>query len=160
MRLIYLLCFIVSCSFFQNEEFRLKTKSGKEIRLRLAIQEEDQRRGLSGTPSSKFLEDEGLLFIYQQMGPRKFWMPDTYFDLDIIFLSEDLTILHIERDVPNHPGRQEPPPIAITPIIMSNHVLEMRSDSKLAKSLSVGEKFIWKAPFPLSEIVLKTHLQK
>ncbi len=160
MKTISLLLLLFSCSFFKQETFHLETAWGKKIPLRLAIEEEVQRKGLSGIPDSQFSTEEGMLFVYNEMAPRRFWMPDTYFDLDIIFLSEDLTIIQIERDVPHHPGKEEPPPIATTKTVMAYHILEMRSNSKVSKELKIGDKFIWRGPSPLPEIALRTHQQK
>lgn len=158
LALIFIL--ISSCSILNKEEEFLLTPKGVKIKLRLAVEETEQRQGLSGLSPVQFSKDEGMLFVYHQMAPRRFWMPDTYFDLDIIFLSPDLTILHIEKNVPHHPGRQEPPPIPITATYIASHILEIRSDSPLALEMKIGEKLIWQGSRPLLEIKPKIHQQK
>ncbi len=99
--------------------------------------------GLSGTKSSEFRKDQAMIFVYKEDGMRKFWMPNTLFDLDIFFIDSQMKVVAVERDVPHHPGIQEPPSIYRTKIYHSRHVLEMRSDSPLAKKLEVGEKIIF-----------------
>lgn len=117
--------------------------SGKKLSLRLALEPHEQQRGLSGIAAKDFSPDEGMLFYYRQDGPRSFWMPDTYFDLDIIFLDKNFEILAIERDVPHHPGRDEPPEIYRTKSYYSRHVLEIRSDSWASQEIKVGLKLKW-----------------
>ena len=45
-------------------------------------------------------ENSGMLFIFENPILLSFWMKNTLINLDMIFLSEDLEILKIERDVP------------------------------------------------------------
>ena len=56
-----------------------------EIRTSLAIADKTKAQGLSGKRSSDFSQDQGMLFVFPKIGPRRFWMRDTYFNLDIIF---------------------------------------------------------------------------
>lgn len=116
------------------------TPSGEKIKLRLATTPEAQSRGLSGIKSHEFADNEGMLFMYNQSAPRRFWMPDTYFNLDIYFLDANFKILAVEKNVPHHPGRQEPPLIYQTKTYVSQHVLEMKSSSKISKKLKAGDK--------------------
>ena len=114
-----------------------------------------KNKGVSGF-ANQFKKDEGLLFFYSKKGERSFWMPDTYFPLDIFYLDKNLKILDIVRNLPSHPGFHEPPPIPRARTVISFHVLEMRSDSPLAKKLNHGDQLHWIAPISLSEIELKT----
>lgn len=109
------------------------------------ISETDAQKnlGLSGTKDKEFRKNQAMLFKYKKDGPRKFWMPNTYFNLDIFFIDSNFKIVAVERDVPHHPGVQEPPAIYRTKLYHCRHVLEMRSDSPLAKKLEVGQKIIF-----------------
>ncbi|MDA9189620.1 DUF192 domain-containing protein [bacterium] len=109
---------------------------------------ENQTRGLSGVKDKDFKEDQAMLFFYSQDSIRSFWMPDTYFNLDIIFLDKDFQILYISKNVKAHPGRSEPPAIAVTKKVYCRHVLEVRADSKITKDLKKGDKLkaIWPSP--------------
>ena len=113
--------------------------SGEQIETFLAMNTSEQARGLSGIPSDEFTSSQGMLFVYPDIGKRGFWMPDTYFDLDIFFLDEDFTVIHISRDMPHHPGKQQSPPIASTEQILCRYALEMRSDSRIAKKIQIGD---------------------
>ncbi len=135
----------------------LKTPWKEAIQVELAVSKSDQAKGLSGKKKGSLKFHQGMLFLYKEDGPKSFWMPDTYFDLDIIFLDKDLKILNIQRKVPHHPGRDEPPAIARTPAIMSRHILELAADSKISKKLRVGQQLKWASPTPILEIISKTH---
>ena len=114
---------------------------GEKISLRFAVSSSEQTKGLSGLKSHEFNENEGMLFVYDKSGPRRFWMPDTYFNLDIYFLDANYKILAAEKNVPFHPGRQEPPLIYQTKTYNAQYVLEMKSSSPISKILKVGEVF-------------------
>ncbi|MEC7183898.1 MAG: DUF192 domain-containing protein [Bdellovibrionota bacterium] len=137
------------------ETAKIKLPSGEVIRVKLALTEEEKTKGLSGVSENQFKKDEGLLFFYSKRGRRSFWMPDTYFPLDLFFLDKKLKIVDIVRNLPNHPGFQEPPPIPRARTVFAFHVLEMRSDSHLAKKLSHGDQLQWLSSISLSEIESK-----
>ena len=135
---------------------QLPTK--EKLRTKVVFNEADHTRGLSGTPSSQFEGDQAMLFYYFDDNVRRFWMPDTYFDLDIFFLDQALKIIDVQRNVAHHPGRNEPPPIVRTKLVKCRHVLELRADSSLSKKLKIGDKLNWKSsPYP-EQIKPKTHL--
>lgn len=138
----------------------LLTARNEKITTIVADTSERQVQGLSGLQNTDWKEDWAMLFIYPDEGVRKFWMPDTYFALDIFFLGADLKVIHVERNVPPHPGKQEPPEIARTPPIFAQHVLELKADSSLSKSIVEGEKLTWQGPNLLPQTSPDTHLQK
>ena len=131
----------------RNAELTLS--SGRQLKMDLALTVPEQRRGVSGIKAKDFASDRGMLFVYWGYARRQFWMPDTYFDLDIFFLDKDLKILEVERNVPHYPGWQNPSKIPRTKKVLSAHVLEMKSDSPLAKELKSGHRLQWSAKLPL-----------
>ncbi len=119
---------------------------GREIPIRMAISEIDQQNGLSTIKPEAWPDSQGLLFVYSKVGPRRFWMPDTYFNLDIIFLDPDLSIVHIERNVPAHPGRNEDlVQIYRTRDIYAQHVLELKASENLTKDWQIGSRLQWRS---------------
>lgn len=121
----------------------LLLENGRMLTVKLAITPEEQQQGLSGLKDQDFPNEEGMFFYYQNVGPKRFWMPDTYFNLDIIFLDQEMKVIAIERNVPAHPGRSEEPPIFQTKTYLARHVLEVKSSSQIAKSIREGDKIIW-----------------
>lgn len=153
-----LICLLItwvfsSQSFAQNHGCKtvglpqtIKHPSGEIIKLRLATTITEQTQGLSGLKPAQFGENESMLFYYTSDSERSFWMPDTYFDLDIFFLDKDLMVIDVDRNVKHHPNRNTPPAIATTRRIFARHVFEMKASSPLSKKLKVGQKLSWVRP--------------
>ena len=76
---------IVSQAFALEFKGKMQNKKGLTIDVALATTREEQTKGLSGIKSKQFKMTQGMLFVNREMAPRKFWMPDTFFNLDIIF---------------------------------------------------------------------------
>ena len=122
---------------------QLQLPTGENVDIEIVTSVPDQTKGLSGRKVNTFPKNRGMLFLYQKDGPRQFWMPNTYFDLDIFFLDKNYKILAVERKVKAHPGRDTPPPIARTKVHYCRHVLELRADSKISKKIKVGSTLKW-----------------
>lgn len=120
---------------YETKKFALP--NGVMINAFVARSAQEQTQGLSGVKEDNFKDNEAMLFWYEKPGPRRFWMPNTYMDLDIFFLSKDFKVLHVERKVKAHPGMEEPPAIAQTPVIYAHHVLELKASSKISKDIGV-----------------------
>lgn len=67
-----------------------------EFSVEIADTPQLRARGLQGRdhlPSAA-----GMLFLYESTGPASFWMKDTPIHLDMLFISEAGTVLHIHRN--------------------------------------------------------------
>lgn len=140
----------------------LVTPAGESIETTLAITPAEQEQGLSGVKPEDFADNQGLLFFYTDDGEKHFWMPDTYFDLDLFYLDKDLKILDIVRKLPFYVGRSNPQLIPRARGIWCRHTLEMKASSKISQGLKIGDKLTWKGDASLSEteeLVRKTFLQ-
>lgn len=134
--------------------------SDRHFPVFLAITPEEQARGLSHLKGEEFPEYFGMLFVNSHSAPRSFWMPDTYFDLDILFLNEDFKVVYIDKNVPHHPGRLENPPIYRTPSIESVYVLEVKAKSPLSDLMQKGDTVAWdKKIIPLQKLLESLHSQ-
>jgi uncharacterized membrane protein (UPF0127 family) len=133
---------VVVANFKDYETKALATPAGKLIKAYLARSEQQQTQGLSGVKPSELADNEAMLFWYEKPGLRNFWMPNTYTDLDIFFLTEDFEVIHVERKVKAHPGMKEPPRIARTPTVYAHHVLELKATSPLSQEIKKGMKLI------------------
>lgn len=110
---------------------------------------EDHKKGLSFIKSSDFSDNEALFFYYPTSGLRRYWMPNTFFNLDIFFLNEKLEVVAAERNMKAFPHGSSPKrKIDHTRIYRARHVFEMKSRSKLAKKIKVGTKLNWRLPAP------------
>ena len=123
-----------------DELIYLKTPRGKVVEAKALRSLNMKIQGLSGIKPNELQNHQGALFIYDEMSPRQFWMPDTYFDLCIIFMNEKLEVIDLIKNAPSHPGRTEPPVIFKSRDVVSSHVLEVKSSSKICKNLEKGQK--------------------
>ena len=158
---------LLSCqSESQNQnplkKVELQTSFGSSIEATLAIDAKEQEMGLSGVKPEDFGDSEGMLFFYTQDEERHFWMPDTYFELDLFYLDKDLKIIDIVRKLPFYIGRANPELIPRARGVWCRHVLEMKSTSSIAQKINVGDKLIWKGKVTLleAEIFVKKKLGK
>lgn len=117
-----------------------------KILVKLAIDMDTQVKGLSGTRDADWPNDQGMLFVYEEEGGHGFWMPDTYFDLDLIFMDKDFKIIDIERQVPHFIGRFPEDRIPRARVVWSRHVLEMKAKSEVSKRLKVGDQLRFRSP--------------
>ncbi len=133
---------------------KMQLESGEEIIVQLALTPEQQVQGLSGKQPNEFAEDEGMLFFNLDDRLRQFWMPDTYFDLDIFCLDKDLKVVDVDRKVPHYIGRENYDQIPRAKAFICRHVFEMKASSAISAKLQVGKKLIWKGPYSPEQIEL------
>ncbi|HXH32482.1 MAG TPA: DUF192 domain-containing protein [Bacteriovoracaceae bacterium] len=148
----------VSCQRVSQDPFKkieLLTPSGDTIETTLAITMADQTQGLSGVQDKDFKEDQGMLFYYMEDSEKAFWMPDTYFDLDLIFMDKDLKVLDIVRKVPHYVGRANPDLIPKVRSVWARHTLELKAASEISKRLKVGDVLTWKSSLTMGETEAK-----
>ena len=153
--LMAILLSLSSCSEAESNLLKFHDKItfqlplGSKVLTYVAMSEQQKTQGLSGVQDKDFSDSQAMIFFYSQDGVRHFWMPNTYFDLEIFFLDKDFKVLSVERDVPHHPGLIEPPKIFRTKGHFTRYVLEMRSSSSLAKKLMPGDVLkLVKGSFP------------
>ena len=64
-------------------------------------------QGLSGRPSLQ--EGAGMLFVFPTVSRQSMWMIEMKFPLDIVWLDENLTVVHITYNTPPCPNAQNCP---------------------------------------------------
>lgn len=129
----------------------LLTPTGEIIQTTLAITPEEQEQGLSGTKPENFADNQGMLFFYLQDEDRHFWMPDTYFDLDLFYLDKDLKVIDIIRKLPFYIGRLNPDLIPRARGVWCRHTLEMKSSSPMAQKIKLGDVLQWRGSLSLKD---------
>lgn len=71
-------------------------KSGEKkysVTAEIARTESERAKGLSGRASLS--KEDGMLFIFPEEGLEKFWMKDTSFPLDLIYMNKDQKVVDI-----------------------------------------------------------------
>lgn len=76
----------------------IQTPSGVTIFAEIADTPDKRSRGLMFRHT--LAPNRGMLFIFQELGYWTFWMKNTKLPLDIIWLDQKGTILHIEHSAP------------------------------------------------------------
>jgi uncharacterized protein len=108
---------------------------GHEFRLEIAATPEQQARGYMYR--KRVGRDEGMLFIFPRSDFHSFWMKNCLVSLDIAWLSEDLTIVHLEQQVPA--CRKDPCP-SYPSMSKARYVLEIASGMASKHAMRVGGK--------------------
>jgi uncharacterized membrane protein (UPF0127 family) len=156
--IIFTLIFL-SCEknqpFPENSPYdgQLTLSNGQKVFVNLANTEEKRKNGLSGVLPSSFKSNQGMLFVYQKTTLLKFWMIDTYFNLDIIYLDEDFKVVKVTKNLPHHPGYSNTPPIAKDKPVYGMYALEIRNDANLTQDIKTGDQFKWSGKKPLPKVI-------
>lgn len=78
-------------TFFDKEGNALST-------LQIAIADEQMERNQGLMDVRTMDQDEGMLFIFDEIRPLSFWMANTPLSLDIMYVNEDSVIVRIYAD--------------------------------------------------------------
>lgn len=71
----------------------------RDIPLRVQVSDTDLERqqGLSGLESMG--AEKGMIFVFEKEGDYLFWMKDMLFPIDILWINNNLEVVHIEKNV-------------------------------------------------------------
>ena len=116
---------------------RVVFPSGTEVRAELAITPAERATGLMFREG--LLAGEGMLFIFEEADFHSFWMFNMKFSIDIIWLSPEKSIVHIEHSVP--PCSEEPCP-TYQPMQKALYVIEVPAGFAKKESLRLGMKVL------------------
>jgi uncharacterized membrane protein (UPF0127 family) len=147
--LLILLLQLVSCKNpveSEPDKWGYLVSKDDKILVRLAISESDQQKGFSGMRDDDWPDNNGMLFLFNEDGNRHFWMPDTYFDLDLFYLDKDLKIIDLQYQVPHFIGRWPEDRVPRAKPVWARHVLELKSKSQVGKRLKVGDQLRFESP--------------
>lgn len=116
------------------------TINGQTYTVELAKDEASQEKGLSGR--KMLAESAGMLFVFPTASQYGFWMKDTLIPLDLIWISSDKHIVHIEQNVQpssypkvysNQSDDEEGPGAAL-------YVLELSANEAEKNHFAVGDQ--------------------
>lgn len=153
--LLFVLASCQSESRKLSRDIELITPKNDVIETRLAITLPEQEQGLSGVKPEDFKDSQGMFFYYENDGDKYFWMPDTYFDLDLFYLDKDLKVIDVVRKLAHHIGRHNQDLIPRARGVWCRHVLEMKASSPVAAQIQVGDQLRLKGALKLSDLEKK-----
>jgi len=119
----------------------VRLPNGVEIQTELAITFGEKQRGLMFRP--ELPRDQGMLFVYDSLGSRRFWMLNTLVPLDIIFLDADQRIVFISADTPICTLEQSPACPSYGPLGPAQSVLELAAGEAQRQGLEIGSRLEW-----------------
>lgn len=120
-------------SSFEESSRVFEAAPDAPFRFEIADSQEERVQGLSGR--REVPANYGLLFVFEELGSPGFWMKDMHVSIDIIWLSEDGTILGIEEAVSPRTY-----PEAFYPPVPVKLVLETRAYEARAQGWEVGSR--------------------
>jgi uncharacterized protein len=101
----------------------------------------EQARGFMFKPA--IADDEAMLFIYQRDDIYSFWMKNTQFALDIIWLDAAKKAVHIKENfLPCLKG----PCLIETPPVKARYVLEVKDGTVKKTALQLGDRVDFDLP--------------
>lgn len=86
----------------QKSDIKIVTSDEKTLvfRVELARTKEQRQKGLMFRDAIK--PGSGMLFLFEDLAERSFWMKNTWISLDIIFIQEDGVIHKIHKEAKPH----------------------------------------------------------
>lgn len=115
-----------------RQDCRIVAPNGSSVKIQLAKTEQERSRGLMYKKSIS--DDQGMLFIFNDMQERTFWMKNTFIPLDMIFIDDQGVVRNILDNVP---------PLTTAPRnseIPVKYVLEVAGGSSKKLAIEVGSK--------------------
>jgi uncharacterized membrane protein (UPF0127 family) len=106
---------------------------GEHIRITIADTDELRTRGLGGRET--LAHDEGMLFVFSFDARHAIWMKGMKFPIDILWLSEDGTIIDMRGNV-----SPDTYPAAFAPRSPARSVLELSAGFIRERSIAVGDR--------------------
>ena len=109
---------------------------GSELRVDVADSESERRQGLSGR--DRLETNQGMLFIFDEVGKPGIWMKDMKFSIDIIWLNEAKEVVDLDMDV-----SPETYPRTFTPDVPVIYVLEVPAGFSATHNIKLGDRAVF-----------------
>ncbi len=114
---------------------RVVLPSGTVIRVEVAVTDAERAQGLMYRES--LVDGAGMLFLFEGLEVRPFWMKNCHFPLDIVHMRRDGTVVDVLAGVP--PCAADPCP-TYPPSAPSDTVLELNAGAAAKNGLVRGAK--------------------
>lgn len=93
----------------------------------------EREMGLSGT--TDLVDREGMLFVFEEDAKHSFWMREMNYAIDIIWISADKKVVHIEKNV-----SPDSFPHSFTPPTPARYVLEVPAGFSEWRGVRIGSE--------------------
>ncbi|MFZ2886220.1 MAG: DUF192 domain-containing protein [Minisyncoccia bacterium] len=103
--------------------------------LEVAIADTDSERGQGLSDVTELEENTGLLFEFQEDGQHSFWMKDMLFSIDMLWITANGAVVHVEHSV-----SPDTFPQSFTSPTPARYVLEVPAGFAEQHGIGVGSK--------------------
>lgn len=114
--------------------------SGARVAVEVSVTDEQRAQGLMFRASMP--DGAGMIFLFDDLAVRPFWMKNCHFPLDIIYTLADGTIVDVLKNVP--PCKADPCP-SFPPKAKSDTVVEVNAGVAEKNGAVAGAKLKWVA---------------
>ena len=111
----------------------LTLPSGTVLQAEVMVKDEDRAMGLMFRPSLP--RDRGMLFVFETSDFHGIWMKNCKFPIDILWLDEQRSVVHVAEAVP--PCKAEPCPV-YNPLRKAAFVVELNAGQARREKAVVG----------------------
>lgn len=120
----------------QSTSAVLKIGDG-EFTMRVARTERDREEGLSGTTGIG--ANEALVFVFPTSERWGIWMKDMKYPIDIVWLDEQKTVMHIEQ----HVKPESYPAKTFQPDDPAKYVIELKAGVVGSQRITIGSQAVF-----------------
>lgn len=124
-------------SMLRNFPKQILEVGSKKINIYIAKSEIEHAQGLMFV--NKLEADSGMLFVFEDEGPRSFWMKNTKINLDIGFFDANGVLKDIQQMTAGH-GLADSRLISYQSRAAAKYALEMNEGWFLKNGIKVGDK--------------------
>ena len=107
--------------------------SGTVLQVEVMVKDEDRAMGLMFRPSLP--RDRGMLFVFETSDFHGIWMKNCKFPIDILWLDEQRSVVHVAEAVP--PCKAEPCPV-YNPLRKASFVVELNAGQARREKAVIG----------------------
>jgi uncharacterized protein len=119
----------------------LTLPSGKVLTVEVMVEDADRQMGLMFRPSLP--EDRGMLFVFGELDFHGIWMKNCKFPIDIVWLDESRTVVHLAEAVP--PCKTDACPV-YQPLRRAAYVVELNAGQARREKALVGASLSFELP--------------
>jgi uncharacterized membrane protein (UPF0127 family) len=119
---------------------RVILPSGATIAVEVAVTDQERGQGLMFRESMP--RTAGMVFLFEGLEIRPFWMKNCHFPLDMVYATKDGTVVDVLKNVP--PCAPDPAPCdSVVPRAKADTVLEVNAGVADANGAIPGAKLRW-----------------
>ena len=111
--------------------------TGKTIQVECAVSPEKLKLGLSGRKGLK--DGTGMFFLFPDLRVHTMWMPNMNFPLDVVWLDEQLSVVHISYGLEPCEPRGECP--SSSSVYSVQYAIDVVAGAAEKYGIHVGQEF-------------------